>query len=425
MLSSLLLRTSLDKKGSVNNAPIVAQKIDLSIRTVAQVGCGRTVCSYSIEKDEPCLVFCVSSLLALRGNTRQHLKVTKCKVISTDADGVQSCQSLSLSKLSCKDSKDSLPSLALTKELLAATLTRHAGALSAEDLMLYLGSVKAGTLLEIRLEFLLKFTLPSSPDSQQYVFTNRLPTHHLCYSAILASPLPIDDVTPFHSVSNLEDFRWNCFADSRVIEVVYECRQCSDATTGFTVQLKGTSSLSGCCSISLPRDITRSQSNGTVKAGFNLQCDGLMMLNSSLTSDALPASVRSKQLHPSEFIFVIDCSGSMSGTNIQAASDTLVTCIKSLPLDSHFNVIAFGSNFKHLFHTSSEYTKSSVDKAIQFANSLQASLGGTELLDPLRWIFKQERQGNLAKQVFILTDGGVNNTQQLLNTVKKNRHQAR
>lgn len=425
MLSSLLLRSSLDKKDKVDNSPIIAQKVDLAIRSVAQVGCGRAVCSYSIEKNEPCLVFCVSSLLAHRDSTRQHLKVTKCQVISTDANGMQNCHLLSLTKLNCQENKDALPSLALTKELLAATLTRHAGAISTEDLMLHLGTVKAGTKLEVRLEFLLKFTLPSSHDCLQYVFTNKLPTHHLVYSASLAAPVPIRDVTPFHSGSNLDHFGWDYFAGSCVIEVAYECRQLSDKTTGFTVQLDGSRSPSGCCSICLPEDVLKSRSNGAVKAGFNLHCDGLMMLNSSLTSDLLPASVRGKRLHPAEFIFVIDCSGSMSGSSIQAASDTLITCIKSLPLESYFNVIAFGSNFKHLFHTSSEYTKWSVDKAIQFANSLQASLGGTELLDPLRWIFKQERIRNLAKQIFIVTDGGVNNTQHLLNTVRKNKHQAR
>lgn len=426
MLSCLLLRASPNKKERVNHTPIIAKKIDLSLRSVAQVGCGGAFCSYSIEKDEECLVFCVSSLLAHRNSTRQHLKVTKCQVISTDANGMQSSNSLSLTKISCiKENKDSLPSLGFIKESIASTLTRHAGAISSEDLILHLGSLKAGTTLEIRLEFLHKFTLPASKDSLQYVFTNRLPTDHLSYSASLAAPLPIVNVTPFHSASNLDNFQWDFIAGSCVVEVVYECRQYSEKTTGFTVQLDGLGSPAGCCTVCLPQDVSRSRSNGAVKTGFNLPCDGLMMLNTSLTGDLLPASVKNKQLHPSEFIFLIDCSGSMGGSSIQAASDTLITCIKSLPLGSYFNVIAFGSNFKHLFHTSSEYTKWSVDKAIQFASSLQASLGGTELLEPLRWIFKQERHGSLAKQIFIVTDGGVNNTQHLLNTVRKNKHQAR
>lgn len=49
--------------------------------------------------------------------------------------------------------------------------------------------------------------------------------------------------------------------------------------------------------------------------------------------------------HPSEFVFLMDCSGSISGKNIQAAADMLIMCIKSLPEGSFFNVITFGSTF--------------------------------------------------------------------------------
>ena len=422
MLSSLLLRSSLDKKEKVNKDPIIAKKIDLSIRTIAQVGCGKASCSYSIDKDEQCLVFYVSSLLAHRDSTRQHLSVTKCQVLSKESTGKQNCQTLTVSKLTTIDGTKSLPTLALTKELHASTLALHAGAISAEDLLLHLGSVKAGTMLEIRLDFVLKFTLPSSPDSLQYVFTNKLPAHHLCYNVSLATTLPIEDVTPLHTISNPNDFRWNYIAGSScVVEIQYECKPHSDKATGLTVQLVAAPSPSGCCSISYPQDATKTRGG----CNFNLRCDGLMMMNSCLTPDAFPASVKDKQLHPSEFIFVVDCSGSMSGSNIQSASDTLITCIKSLPAGSYFNVIAFGSNFRHLFHTSSEYTKWSVEKAIKFANEIQATLGGTELLDPLRWIFKQGKCGSLARQIFIVTDGGVNSTAHVLHTVRKNRHQAR
>ncbi len=112
-------------------------------------------------------------------------------------------------------------------------------------------------------------------------------------------------------------------AGSCVIEILYDCKQHSDKATGFAVQL---ASPSGCCSISYPpQDATKTR--GCKKPDFNLKCDGLMMLNSSLTPNVFPVSVRDKQLHPSEFIFVVDCSGSMSGSNIQSASDTLITCI--------------------------------------------------------------------------------------------------
>jgi hypothetical protein len=54
----------------------------------------------------------------------------------------------------------------------------------------------------------------------------------------------------------------------------------------------------------------------------------------------------------SEFIFLFDRSRSMSGQPIQNAVDTLALFLKSLPNDSYFNVINFGSSFSPLFNTS-------------------------------------------------------------------------
>ena len=422
MLSSLLIRSSLSKKENVNRDPIPAQKIDLSIQAVAQVGCGKARCSYMVENDEDCLVFCVSSLLAHRDSTRQHLRVTNCQIhCSNRTTGEKNHQTLHQTKLSSSDCPKAIPTLSLTKELHANNLTSCAGAISAEDLLLHLGPVKAGTELEIQLEFLIKFILPPRTPLH-YIFTNKLPTHHLSYRASLASSLPVDSVTPLHPMSSpeeLKEFRWDHIAGPSVIQIQYEYISNDPlSTSGFVVQLSP-GSLSGCCSLS--SSVNSSQG----VPGSSLNYDGIMMLNTSLTVEQFPANVQDRSLHPSEFVFVVDCSGSMSGSNIQAATDTLITCIKSLPTGSYFNVIAFGSTFKHLFYTSVEYTKRTVEKAIQFANQMQASLGGTELLDPLRWIFKQSRIGSLARQIFLITDGGVNNTQSVLHTVRKNRHQAR
>mmetsp|Transcript_28188 Transcript_28188/g.24984 ORF Transcript_28188/g.24984 Transcript_28188/m.24984 type:complete len:108 (-) Transcript_28188:234-557(-) len=53
-----------------------------------------------------------------------------------------------------------------------------------------------------------------------------------------------------------------------------------------------------------------------------------------------------------EYIFLIDRSGSMSGTSIKVARETLVYFLKSLPKNSYFNVVSFGSSYKYLFNES-------------------------------------------------------------------------
>ena len=50
-----------------------------------------------------------------------------------------------------------------------------------------------------------------------------------------------------------------------------------------------------------------------------------------------------------EYIFVVDRSGSMSGSNIKNARETLLLFLKSLPVNCDFQIVSFGSRFELLF----------------------------------------------------------------------------
>ena len=126
-----------------------------------------------------------------------------------------------------------------------------------------------------------------------------------------------------------------------------------------------------------------------------------------------------------EFTFLIDRSGSMRGSTIENARESLVLFLKSLPPGCRFNVIGFGSSFTSLFPNSVSYDQQHVDEAIAHAQSIQADLGGTELLPPLQHIFKQPLLPGFLRQVFLLTDGAVNNTYQCIHEVQNNARCAR
>ena len=121
-----------------------------------------------------------------------------------------------------------------------------------------------------------------------------------------------------------------------------------------------------------------------------------------------------------EFIFVIDRSGSMHGAYIGSARDTLILFLKSIPPGCYFNIIGFGSSYEHLFPESVPYNQTNLDRAVQHAQQMDANLGGTELMSPLEFIFKQKLLLGLPRQVMVLTDGSVSNTQACINLVKKN-----
>ena len=127
-----------------------------------------------------------------------------------------------------------------------------------------------------------------------------------------------------------------------------------------------------------------------------------------------------------EFIFVVDRSGSMRGSYIKSASETLVLFLKSIPEGCYFNIVSFGSRYESFFPSSQPYNQETMEKATRFAEKMQADFGGTELLAPLQSIFKQKPQSSgLPRQMFILTDGSVSNTSNVISEVRKNSHSTR
>jgi von Willebrand factor A domain-containing protein 5 len=83
-----------------------------------------------------------------------------------------------------------------------------------------------------------------------------------------------------------------------------------------------------------------------------------------------------------EFIFVVDCSGSMEHeSKISSARQALLLFLKSLPVGCPFNIIRFGSRHEKLFdEITKTYTEETLRKAEDYAKHMHADLGGTELV---------------------------------------------
>ena len=128
-------------------------------------------------------------------------------------------------------------------------------------------------------------------------------------------------------------------------------------------------------------------------------------------------------MKPALYIFLIDQSGSMSGRPIIIASKGLKLFLQSLPPKSYYQIIGFGSSYQKYDETPKEYTQENIKKSIQIIDNLTANLGGTDIFDPLNYIYNSHEihdKIKLPRNVFILTDGEINDKNDTLDLIYKN-----
>ena len=106
-----------------------------------------------------------------------------------------------------------------------------------------------------------------------------------------------------------------------------------------------------------------------------------------------------------EYIFVLDRSGSMRGDRIDLAKKAAILFLKSLPMNSLFNIISFGTEF--------------VSETIKKIEKFLADMRGTNILEPLRSIFNNNPLDEYPRTIFLLTDGQVDNPDEVVSLIKK------
>lgn len=65
-----------------------------------------------------------------------------------------------------------------------------------------------------------------------------------------------------------------------------------------------------------------------------------------------------------EYIFLLDRSGSMSGNRIEKAKTALISCLNTMPKNSFFNVVSYGTNFTYFSNESLRNTNENIQNAI-------------------------------------------------------------
>jgi Ca-activated chloride channel family protein len=130
-------------------------------------------------------------------------------------------------------------------------------------------------------------------------------------------------------------------------------------------------------------------------------------------------------LAPAEVVFLLDRSGSMQGPSIAEAKNAIQLALRSLRPGCHFNIVGFGSKYRPLFSKSRAYDEASLAEAAAHVKALDADMGGTEILPALEHVLAAKPVEGLPRQLFVLTDGEVSNTDDVIALGRRHAARAR
>ena len=140
----------------------------------------------------------------------------------------------------------------------------------------------------------------------------------------------------------------------------------------------------------------------------------LMMLppDDFAVDDALPQTPM-----PRDLAFVIDTSGSMHGTSIEQAKQSLLLALDGLEPHDRFNVIQFNSVTDALFAGSVSASPENLERARDYVQGLRAD-GGTEMRPALERALEASAGETHLRQIIFITDGSVGNESELFSLIE-------
>ncbi|MFT7519454.1 MAG: Ca-activated chloride channel family protein [Kiritimatiellia bacterium] len=127
---------------------------------------------------------------------------------------------------------------------------------------------------------------------------------------------------------------------------------------------------------------------------------------------------------PRDAVFVVDVSGSMQGTKMDAAKTALRSAVRGLMPGDRFNIIAFSSSMCAWSEQLCGYDEESLLSAERWISGLRAG-GGTAMLEPLKAAMAGETPQGRVRTVLLVTDGQAWDEAQLMAAVGHRRRAAR
>ncbi|XP_076197352.1 von Willebrand factor A domain-containing protein 5B2 isoform X2 [Aptenodytes patagonicus] len=132
----------------------------------------------------------------------------------------------------------------------------------------------------------------------------------------------------------------------------------------------------------------------------------VLMLNFCPVAEGVPGDLQSVTR---EVLFLVDCSGTMSGPDLNKVKEALLVALKSLPSGTLLNIASFGAEVKPLFLSSRLCSNETLRRAYEHLGGLRADMGSTNLLAALGWALAQPLHHGYPRQLFLFTNAAVGN----------------
>jgi len=131
-----------------------------------------------------------------------------------------------------------------------------------------------------------------------------------------------------------------------------------------------------------------------------------------------PESLDNLPRMPREMIFVVDCSGSMSGLPIEKAKEAMRRCLRKLDPNDTFQIIRFSDTASTFGRKPVRATERNVRKALKYVDRLGAG-GGTTMINGINQTLDFPHDRDRLRIVSFMTDGYIGNEAEIFAAIKK------
>lgn len=136
------------------------------------------------------------------------------------------------------------------------------------------------------------------------------------------------------------------------------------------------------------------------------------------------AEFKIEEITPRDLIFVLDCSGSMSGEPIEKVKEAMRMTIENMHPKDYFQIIKFSNQPESFAEAPVPNTPENVKKALAYIDQIDGN-GGTEMLLGVNKALGYPRNPERRRFVFFMSDGYVGNEAEIVAAVEQNRGDAR